>query len=108
MQKFVCRQATDVSQLLPLAIPTNPRQQQGINKNVGGQIKPSPRERLSPQQRRQRARLALGTLARVHGIMFAVKQTSQPLFAEFVSALGVKAGQEARVQLTAEQVSLWL
>ena len=30
MQKFVCRQATDVSQLLPLPIPSNSRQERNM------------------------------------------------------------------------------
>ncbi len=86
MQKFVCRQATDVSQLLPIPIPSNSRQEKNMKQMRG--LAATENKDL----RREQCMKVMATLGKVHGIMFAVKQTAAPLYSEFLSTLGLSDG----------------
>lgn len=79
MQKFVCRQATDVSELLPLPIPTNSRQ--------GKSHKLESAAASSNKSSNLHSLLLAKTLAKIHGIFWAIKQTSPNLYSEFLTTL---------------------
>lgn len=85
MQKFVCRQATDVSDLLPLPIPSNSRQEKNLR--ATGQRGLSAED---GDERRAQTKLVMATLGKVHAIVFAIKQTSPALYSEFLSTLNLK------------------
>ncbi len=101
MQKFVCRQATDVSRLLPLPIPSNTRQERNLAAMLQQQQQQG-RGGLSrdPDSRFDQCKAVLSTLGRVHGILFSVKQTSPALYAEFVSTLGLEGDRGRMAAVT--------
>ena len=76
MQKFVCKNAADVSQMLPLPIPTNARQQNRLNPG-----KPFLKNDYKHTQ------IVLQNLAKVHAIGYAISEKNPQLFLEIANSL---------------------
>lgn len=118
MQKFVCRQAIDVSTLLPLPFPTNWRQGKALfklNDNVSASPNSSPCRKaslLGPLKRRKQLKLLISNVAKVHGIFLVIKQTSPNLYSEFLATLRLDVAnsndreQEADTQAQEESLKI--
>ena len=76
MQKFVCKNATDVTQILPLPIPTNIRQQKRLNLK-----KPYTGFDLKHTQ------VLLQNLAKIHAISYSISERNSQLFQEITDML---------------------
>ena len=81
MQKFVCRHASDVSQVLPLPLPANSRQQNRIqfgNKSVN---------KKSSKLDWKHTRVLMQSLAKFHAISYAISEKSPGLFQVSIQCL---------------------
>lgn len=92
MQKFVCRHAADVSQVLPLPLPTNSRQLSRLhmhnNDLNNGHFKNKNRLLLDWTH----TQLLLKTLAKWHALAFALKLKAPGLFQEIFNSLASSPG----------------
>jgi len=84
MQKFVCRHASDVSQVLPLPLPANSRQQSRIN-SAGN--KSAVQGKKSSKLDWKHTRVLMQSLAKLHAISQAIRDKSPGLFQEITSSL---------------------
>ena len=94
MQKFVCRHAAEVSQVLPLPLPTSFRQSrllqspfavggQGVSGGGGQGGQGGPEKALDAPH----LKLLLSSLAKVHAVSFAIKCKTPRLFDEINGSL---------------------
>ena len=86
MQKFVCRFATEVSQVLPLPLPANSRQQR-----IGGCKMVASKKKLDWKH----TQILVQNLAKFHAIGFAIRKKSPTLFQEIASSLESIGGRPA-------------
>ena len=94
MQKFVCRHASDVSQVLPLPLPTSFRQSRLLNSSGEQQ------QLLDAQH----VKLLLSSLAKIHAVSYAIKCKTPRLFDEINGSL---AAPGAPAAATAVQHGSW-
>lgn len=93
MQKFVCRQASDVSTLLPLPLLTNWRQSKSLSRKDQASHSSCPGDVAIPkgvtsrtpstpasEQLRKQYLLLMGSLAKIHGIFYSIRQSAPSLF----------------------------
>merc|ERR1719477_187351 len=76
MQKFVCRHAADVSQVLPLPLPTSFRQSRLLLEHRVAAYS-CPRTLDTPH-----VKLLLSSLAKIHAVSYAIKCKTPRLFDE--------------------------
>ena len=79
MQKFVCKNALDVSQVLPLPIPANTRQENRLSSGSSIQNPVT----LDAQH----SQILMQNLAKIHAIGYAISQKNPPLFQEISTSL---------------------
>lgn len=89
MQKFVCRHASDVSQVLPLPLPTSFRQSRLLN---------SSGEQQQLLLDTQHVKLLLSSLAKIHAVSYAIKCKTPRLFDEINGSLAAPGAPAAAVQ----------
>ena len=85
MQKFVCRHASDVSQVLPLPLPTSFRQSRLLNSSGEQQ------QLLDAQH----VKLLLSSLAKIHAVSYAIKCKTPRLFDEINGSLAAPGAPAA-------------
>ena len=78
MQKFVCKNAKDVSQVLPLPIPANTRQE---NRLSAGSL--TSNKSLDAQH----TKILMQNLAKIHAIGYAISERNPSLFQEIATSL---------------------
>ena len=81
MQKFVCRHASDVSQVLPLPLPTSFRQSRLLNSSCDQQ------QQQQLMLDAQHVKLLLSSLAKIHAVSYAIKCKTPRLFDEINGSL---------------------
>ena len=84
MQKFVCRFAAEVSQVLPLPLPANSRQQR-----IGGCKMVASKKKLDWKH----TQVLVKNLAKLHVIGYAIRKKSPGLFQEIASSLEAIGGR---------------
>lgn len=87
MQKFVCRYASDVSQVLPLPLPANCRQQ---NRIPGGKVNKKPDWK--------HVQILMKSLAKLHAIGYAIRCKAPGLFQEITASLETVSGSGVKKQ----------
>ena len=85
MQKFVCRFAAEVSQVLPLPLPANSRQQR-----IGGCKMVASKKKLDWKH----TQVLVKNLAKLHVIGYAIRKKSPGLFQEIASSLEAIGGHQ--------------
>ena len=83
MQKFVCKNALDVSQVLPLPIPVNTRQENRLSS--GSDFSSSPKDELTLDAKH--SQILMQNLAKIHAIGYAISQKNPNLFQEIAASL---------------------
>ena len=97
MQKFVCRFASDVSQVLPLPLPANSRQQNRVTAaTTAAAVKAASaaasRESSHVKHDWKHTQVIMASLAKLHAISYAIRQKSPGLFQEIAASLQASSG----------------
>ena len=96
MQKFVCRFASDVSQVLPLPLPANSRQQNRVTAAATTAVKAASaaasRESSHVKHDWKHTQVIMASLAKLHAISYAIRQKSPGLFQEIAASLQASSG----------------
>lgn len=88
MQKFVCRHASDVSQVLPLPLPANARQSSSSSVVTSSSSSSTPQlHRKSSKLDWKHTRILMQNLAKLHAISYAIRDKSPGLFQEIAESL---------------------
>ncbi len=87
LQKFVCRHATDVSQVLPLPLPANSRQQNQFHTSHHAGMSNGFKKKSSIKLDWKHTRILLQSLAKLHAISYALRDKCPGLFQEIASSL---------------------
>ena len=92
MQKFVCRFASDVSQVLPLPLPANSRQQNRVTATTVKAASAASRESSHVKHDWKHTQVIMASLAKLHAISYAIRQKSPGLFQEIAASLQASSG----------------